>query len=172
VVSAPFDAAAKALFDDTIEGRFHDEKDRPTWADVDEDERIAWRATAQKVVAAAMPDIGIDPMKGTRSDRVAQSLDVCREAYVRQQQCVPDQTALVWRWHLGALIEAATRLQAVQHRNAMSRSAELRELIDMLTAATVEEGVTVFEHSAEEIGLAVMNCRAEILALEWIEAAP
>ena len=63
------------------------------------------------------PDIGVDPMKGPRSDRLEQSIAACREAYVRQQQHVPDQTALVWRWHLGALLVTATRLKALLARD-------------------------------------------------------
>lgn len=38
-------------------------------------------------------------------------------------------------------------------------------VVDMLEAAKVEEGMTVFEHSAEEIGLAVMESYPAILAL-------
>jgi len=63
------------------------------------------------------PDIGPDPMKGDRVDRIEQAVAACREAYVKQQKGVPDQTALVWRWHLGALLECATRLKAILSRD-------------------------------------------------------
>lgn len=39
----------------------------------------------------------------------------------------------------------------------------LKDIIDILEAVTVEDGLSVFEHSAEEIGIAVMNNCAEIL---------
>lgn len=56
------------------------------------------------------PDIGPDPLQGPRPPaRLEASLAICREGYERQQKEVPDQTVLVWRWHLGALIEAAAR---------------------------------------------------------------
>lgn len=56
------------------------------------------------------PDIGTDPLQSPRpEDRLKASIEACREAYQRQQKEVPAQTALVWRWHLGALIEAASR---------------------------------------------------------------
>lgn len=56
------------------------------------------------------PDIGTDPLQSPGpEDRLKASIEACREAYQCQQKEVPDQTALVWRWHLGALIEAASR---------------------------------------------------------------
>jgi hypothetical protein len=72
----------------------------------------------------SFPNIGPDPMKGDRVDRIEQSIDVCREAYVKQQSGVPDQTALVWRWHLGALLECATRLKAILSRGDANQTRE------------------------------------------------
>lgn len=42
--------------------------------------------------------------------------------------------------------------------------AETLAIIEMLQAAEVQEGVTVFDHSAEEIGIAVMENHHAILA--------
>lgn len=65
-------------------------------------------------VERVWPDIGTDPMKGDRpANRMDASEEAIRAAYVRQQPHVPDQTALVWRWHLGALLEAKVRLEAI-----------------------------------------------------------
>lgn len=62
----------------------------------------------------ALPDIGEDPMKGPRvEDRYEASRLRLREAYVRQQRGVPDQTALVWRYDLGTLLEMAIRLKSI-----------------------------------------------------------
>lgn len=51
---------------------------------------------------------------------------------------------------------------------APAKAAPMRDdvtpLIEMLRAATAEEGCTVFEHSPEEIGLAAMEAHNEILA--------
>lgn len=40
----------------------------------------------------------------------------------------------------------------------------LKDLIDALKAATIEQGTTIFEHSAEEIGLMVMENYPDVLA--------
>ncbi|SEM55296.1 hypothetical protein SAMN05192583_0602 [Sphingomonas gellani] len=70
-------------------------------------------------VPSGWPDIGVDPLKAERpNDRLEASIEACRKAYVQQQREVPSQTALVWRWHLGSLLEAATRLKALRARNA------------------------------------------------------
>ncbi len=86
------------------------------------------------------PDIGTDPMKGDRVDRIEQSVAACREAYAKQQKGVPDQTALVWRWHLGALLECATRLNAILSRTdaTQTREAELPKDVRALVIAARE----------------------------------
>lgn len=64
------------------------------------------------------PDIGSDPMKiGSTKE---QAIERVREAYVRQQPIVPDQTALVWRWDIGRLLMEYTRLSALAKRLASS----------------------------------------------------
>ncbi|WP_010218877.1 hypothetical protein [Sphingomonas sp. PAMC 26621] len=63
----------------------------------------------EDVERMAFPDIGPDPMKGdqrTTEEAVAR----VREAYVKQQAGVPDQTALVWRWDIGVILSENTRL--------------------------------------------------------------
>ncbi len=65
------------------------------------------------VELVALPDIGPDPMKGDRSNRIEQATARVREAYVKQQAGVPDQTALVWRWDIGALLSEITHLTAL-----------------------------------------------------------
>lgn len=51
-MSAPFDAGARALFEDTMAGRFESAAQRPGWDEVDEDERAGWRATVKAIVEA------------------------------------------------------------------------------------------------------------------------
>jgi hypothetical protein len=66
-------------------------------------------------VASTFPYIGPDPMLvRTIQNRLDDSIAAVRAAYVRQQVGVPDQTALVWRWHIGALLDGARRWQAQQ----------------------------------------------------------
>lgn len=48
----PFDAGAKALFDDTMTGRFATPAARPSWDEVDEDEKDDWRRTVAAIIAA------------------------------------------------------------------------------------------------------------------------
>jgi hypothetical protein len=89
--------------------------------------------------AREWPDIGPDPMQGDRSDRYNVSAAACREAYVRQQPHVPDQTALVWRWHLGALLEEHLRLNVLLSRVAPTEATPphdgLREALQVIDRA-------------------------------------
>lgn len=65
-------------------------------------------------VERAWPDIGIDPMKDERPvDRYEAAIARVREAYVKQQEQVPNQTALVWRHDIGTLLEMAIRLRSL-----------------------------------------------------------
>ncbi len=89
-------------------------------ADTEDKAIAAWNARAappamdREAVEREWPDIGDDPMKSRPyEDRMAVSADAIRKAYTVQQPIVPDQTALVWRWHLGALLEAEIRLRSI-----------------------------------------------------------
>lgn len=65
-------------------------------------------------LAMSLPDIGPDPFKEPRDDdRYETSRLRLRAAYVQQQTGVPDQTALVWRYDLGTVLEMAIRLQSI-----------------------------------------------------------
>lgn len=93
------------------------------------------------------PDIGPDPMKGDRlADRLDASVAMCRAAYVKQQAKVPDQTALVWRWHLGALIQAAQRLKLLQARTPEPSSPDAGGAVEALRSWTAKEAANFAPH--------------------------
>ena len=134
-----------------------------------------------RAAGVAFPDIGVDPLKAKRpDDRLAASVEVCREAYVRQQRGVPDQTALVWRWHLGALLEAAQRLKLLQSHDApaVSQSApDLRYAVAALERLKRErlcggDDCTEYDHGVDEgldLALAEVRKTGPVDASEEVE---
>jgi hypothetical protein len=107
--------------------------------------------TALKQVEAApheWPDIGPDPLKTERpTDRYEASRLAVREAYVKQQPHVPDQTALVWRWHIGTLLEMALRLQMLLKRDEPAQAEAAPGVVEAL-----REAVSKIVRDASEVG--------------------
>lgn len=94
----------------------YDLAERYRWTAVKDDaqEIIEILAALASAPAEPLPDIGPDPFKGPREeDRYEGSRLRLRSAYVQQQKGVPDQTALVWRYDLGTVLEMAIRLKSI-----------------------------------------------------------
>lgn len=107
------------------------------------------------------PDIGQDPMKGSRPvDRYETSAAACRAAYVQQQTHVPDQTALVWRWHLGTLLEQHIRLKSIL---ANKRDAAELAAADMRERAAQTAGSFHMRQGSNDL--------ADARTKDWIAAA-
>lgn len=53
VAASALEAGAKALFDDTMAGRFAAPSARPSWRDVDESEKVDWQGTVKAIFEAA-----------------------------------------------------------------------------------------------------------------------
>lgn len=115
------------------------------------------------------PDIGADPMMGDRSDRYNSSAAACREAYVHQQPHVPNQTALVWRWHLGALLEEHLRLNVLLSREAATPT----EVADPVLRSAVAKILPIGNASLPDDRVIAIYVRMdELRAIHALAAAP